>query len=367
VLTVFITFITAALSLILAAGSASQPASGGANQQSPFKVGMVFDGSIQDGGYDQSAYEGMQRAITRIGRDKVSLSYTEHTPYTSQMTQVVNGMIADGAELIVDMAAGAKLVYDACEPNESVQCIMSNAFPPLPDNVQGFYPMNWYTDYLTGVAAGLVTKTGRIGYVASFKIPTPIFESINSVALGCQSVRPNCRVLVTYLNSWYDPPKETRALNTMVGAGADVLVSYLNTPIPVQVAQKRGVWGVGIFADQRKYGPNAFLTSRIVDWGPTYEGYIRAGMAGRPVVGGGADLWRPGPRLHLSPFGRRVPPAVKTRVNRLFKEFRAGKSPFVGPIYDQSGKLRVRKGVRLPDRVIYSKWTWLVKGVVSSG
>jgi simple sugar transport system substrate-binding protein len=355
-----------AVALVLAAGSSSKtPARSTGGQAEPFKVGLIFDGSIRDGGYDQSAYNSIKAAVNRVGSDKVTFTYAEQVPYTSQMTQVVNGMIADGAKLIIDMAAGAALVFDACKQHPDVQCLEVNGFPPLPDNVQAFYPKNFYTDYLTGVAAGLVTKTQKLGFAASFKIPTPIFESINSVALGCQSVKPGCRVLVSYVNSWYNPPKETSLFNTLAGAGADVLISYSNDAVPVQVAEKRGIWGVGIFGDHRKFGPNAYLTTRLVDWSQTFEKYIRAGIAGQ-VTGGGVDLWGLGPRLKLGAFGKRVPLSVRTKVNQIAAQIRAGKRPFVGPIYDQSGKLRVRKGQALTDEFIYSKWTWLVRGVVTS-
>jgi simple sugar transport system substrate-binding protein len=354
------------VALVLAASSSSKtPVPSAAGQEAPFKVGVIFDGSIHDGGYDQSAYNGIKAAIQRVGTDKATFTYAQQVPYTSQMTQVVNGMISNGAKLIIDMAAGAGLVFDACKQHPDVQCLEVNGFPPLANNVQAFYPKNFYTDYLTGVAAGLVTKTGKLGFAASFKIPTPIFESINSVALGCQSVRPDCKVLVSYVNSWYNPPKETSLFNTLGGAGADVLLSYSNDAVPVQVAEKRGIWGVGIFGDQRKFGPHSYLTTRLVDWSQTFEKYIRSGIAGH-VTGGGVDLWGVGPRLHLGSFGKRVPAAVKQKVNKIAAQMQAGKSPFTGPIYDQSGKLRVKKGQRLSDDFIYSKWNWLVKGVVAT-
>jgi len=357
---------TVCLALTACGSSSSSTHSSGAASTAHLKVGLVLDGSINDGGYDESAYKSLRAAMATVGANKFSLTYAQNTPYTTQMTQVVNGMIADGAKLIIDIAGGATLVYNVCAKSPDVQCLEVNGLPPLGRNVQAFYPKNWLTDYLVGVAAGLLTKTGKIGYAAAFKIPSPIFESINAVALGCQSVRPDCKVLVSYVNSWYDPPTETNIFNTLVGAGADVLVSYTNDAVAVQVAKKNHIWGFGIFGDQSSFGPHAYVTSRLVNWSYVFEKYIRAGLAGH-VSGGGVDLMGLGPELHLSAFGKNVPASVVAKVQRDYAALKAGKNPFVGPIYDQSGAVRVAKGIVLTDAFIYGKWNWLVKGVVGSG
>src|SRR5438876_767384 len=84
-----------------------------------------------------------------------------------------------------------------------------NTQAPLP-NVSTVYGNLWEARFATGVAAGLVTKSGKIGFVAAHTIPS-VVAGINGFALGVQMVNPKAIVKVTVTNTWYDPPTETAA------------------------------------------------------------------------------------------------------------------------------------------------------------
>ncbi|MFX9877891.1 BMP family ABC transporter substrate-binding protein, partial [Acinetobacter baumannii] len=75
--------------------------------------------------------------------------------------------------------------------------------------------------YLNGLAAGALSKTGKVGYVAAFPIPE-VKRHINAFALGVRAVNPKAQVLVRWINAWYDPAKAREATEALLAQGADV-------------------------------------------------------------------------------------------------------------------------------------------------
>lgn len=360
----------ALLGLLLAAcgssGSGSSSGTASSGSSSTFKTGWIYDGSISDKGYDQSWYQGQQAFVKSLGGSSAApTTLVQNEPYTSQMTSTAQSMVGAGAKMLIDPAAGGTLFYKACQASPSVACIEANGVPPFPSNVEALYLKNWQAAYLEGMAAGYLTKSGVIGFIAGFMVPAPIEESINALALGCQRVHHGCKVDVSVANSWYDPPKETEIANALIDSGADVIASGNNDAVAVQVAQKRHVWGIGAWGDVSSSGPDAFITSQVVNWAPALVGFAKEVKAGK-FKGGGVDLLGFGQGMQLAPWGEKVPQSVRTKVDATMTQIQAGKNVFVGPISDNKGKLRVPAGSSLSDSYIYSSWNWLVKGVSTS-
>lgn len=123
--------------------------------------------------------------------------------------------------------------------------------------------------YVTGTAAGMVTETNTIGYIASFPIPE-VIRDINAVYLGAKSVNPDVKIKVVWVNTWFDPAKEADAANALMDQGADVIVQHTDSPAPLMAAEERGKWGVGQASDMRHFAENAHLPSVVNNWGPYY-------------------------------------------------------------------------------------------------
>jgi basic membrane lipoprotein Med (substrate-binding protein (PBP1-ABC) superfamily) len=191
-----------------------------------------------------------------------------------------------------------------------------------------------------------------------------VVGSANAFTLGCQKVNPECQVRLIITNDYFNPPAAVQASNTLVNAGADILHGWTDDPGFCEVAERRGVRVIGQFLDYRDVCPKAFITSTLWGYAPFYldqvdqmvEGTWKGHQIGWRKVGDGADL---------AEWGEDVPDSVKEAVATETEAIKAGESPFVGPIYDNKGKLRVKEGETLGPDYLYSKWTWLVKGVVS--
>ena len=123
--------------------------------------------------------------------------------------------------------------------------------------------------YVQGLVAGLMSKSNKIGYLASFPIPE-VIQGINAFGIGLRSVNPKAEVSVVWVNSWYDPVKEADAAKVLIAEGADILAQHTDSPAMLQTAEKAGVHGFGQASDMKAFAPKAQLLSSVNNWTPYY-------------------------------------------------------------------------------------------------
>jgi basic membrane protein A and related proteins len=220
------------------------------------------------------------------------------------------------------------------------------------------------TVYLSGMAAGAATKSGTIGYVVAFPIPE-VIRHANAFALGAQAMHPGVKVKLVWTNSWFDPPKESKAAESLHAAGADVLGQNVDSTATGQVAEKAGIPWVGYDSNAESFAPKSWLTASVYNWGPYYLRRVKAAMSGTWKSGFYYGSIKDG-FTSLAPFGPSVSAKTKAAIAAKMQAIKNGKFyEFTGPLYDQSGKLQVPAGKRLTVKDLYSM-SWLVKGVIGS-
>jgi basic membrane protein A len=172
-------------------------------------------------------------------------------------------------------------------------------------------------------------------------------------------------VRIVWTNSWLNLAAETKAAQSLVAAGADVLGQNVDSPATGQYAETKGVPWVGYDSDAQSFAPKSWLTAAVYNWGPYYLRRVEAAMNG---------TWKPGfyygsindGFTGLAPYGLGVSAKTKALIAAKMKAIQAGTFyEFAGPLYDQSGKLRVPKGKRLTLEDLYAM-NWFVKGVIGS-
>jgi basic membrane lipoprotein Med (substrate-binding protein (PBP1-ABC) superfamily) len=271
--------------------------------------------------------------------------------------------IAEGANVLIDTAAYGDLFTKVCKQDPAIKCFENAPVGTQPPNTAGFYTEHWVPGYAAGVTAGLLTRTGTVGFVYPFNLPL-VNVALNSFAMGCRSVKPNCIVRVININNYFDPPAEARAANSLVNAGADVLRGFPDDPTYCRVAEQRGVFAIPEYADGSSTCPNWVATSTIWHWTSFYETELRSILAGN-YHPQSLTLIPAKTAFSLGPWGPKVPAAVRQKVETVFAQLQNGTlNPFVGPIYDSKGHLRVPAGTKLTSQFLYGGWTWYVKGVV---
>jgi len=155
--------------------------------------------------------------------------------------------------------------------------IFASALGPVEPNVSVFADVLYEPAYLLGLIGGGMTKSGTVGVVASLPVPEEN-KIINAFIAGLKEVNPETKVLVTFINSWFDPAAAKEAALAQIAAGADVL--YAERFGVIAAADENGVWAFGHQGDQNELSPELVLSSTVWDFYPCVEyvlGQINAG------------------------------------------------------------------------------------------
>ena len=223
--------------------------------------------------------------------------------------------------------------------------------------------------YVQGVVAGMMTKSNKVGYLASFPIPE-VIQGINAFALGMRSVNPDATISVIWVNSWYDPVKEADAAKVHIAEGADILAQHTDSPAMLQTAEKAGVYGFGQSSDMKAFAPKAQLFSSVNNWGPYYISQIEAMMDGSWTTGDGPDHWGGNTWLGLSddylvltPF-ENMPSNVAAAAKAAADKVSGGYNIFSGPFNDNAGNVILSDGESYHDGNLWNDMNYYVEGVI---
>jgi simple sugar transport system substrate-binding protein len=230
------------------------------------------------------------------------------------------------------------------------------------NNLGVFEAKHYEGTYLTGIAAGRMTKTNVLGWVGAFPVPQVIY-SLNAFLLGARSVNPDVVLKVVWANAWVDPGKEKDAVAALVAQGADVLSGSPNTPVQGLAAEEKGVWSIGSTGDFSAYVKKAQLCSFELDWSAAHIEAAKGVMDGTWAPSG---RWRglgDGGFVKMTTSSPDLPEPVAAEMKAAEAAIIAGTlHPFTGPIKDQAGTVVIAAGTTPPDDTLKGM-NWLVEGV----
>ena len=342
-------------------GSASGSSSGGAGKT---KVGFLYVGPVDDYGYNYAADQGRLALAKDLGGTVETVS-AENVPEDANAERVMEQMIKDGATIIFPTSYGHfGPAVNVSKKHPEITFLHQGGLEPK-ERVSSFFGEIWQMVYASGVAAGRMTKTNKLGYIVAFPIPQTLLN-INAFQLGAKSVNPNVTTTVVFTASWCDPAKNSEAANSLIDQGIDVLTQHQDCPKPViEVAEKRGAMSVGYHADASVVAPKGWITAAVWNWGPLYEKLTQEVLAGDFKT---PKLLRLGVKdnvVTLAPFGAGVSKEIQDQVLKVKQDITAGTlKPFKGPIKDQSGLVRIEGDQ--PDTVALEKTDYLVEGVIGT-
>lgn len=339
-----------------------------ANAADKVKVGFVYLTTPGDHGWTY-AHEVARQDVEKHFGDKVETTFVENVPEGPDSARVIRELAKQGNDIIFTTSFGYMdhTIKVAKEfPNVKFEHITGYKRSP---NVATGNIRFYEGRYVQGVVAGLMTKSNKIGYLASFPIPE-VIQGINAFGIGLRSVNPKAEVSVIWVNSWYDPVKEADAAKVHIAEGADILAQHTDSPAMLQTAQKAGVHGFGQSSDMKAFAPKAQLFSSVNNWGPYYISKIQQMMDGKWSTGEGPDHWAGNTwvgmaddYLVLSPF-ENMPSDVAAAAAKAAADIKSGKNKiFTGPIKDNSGKIRVPAGKTLNDGELFQTLDYYVDGI----
>ena len=343
----------------LAAGLALSLAAATVSGADKLKVGFVYVGPIGDHGWTYTHDQGRLMVEEELG-DMVETVFVENVPEGPDAERAITRFARDGAGLIFTTSFGYM------DPTIKV----AKNFPDVKfehatgykraDNVSTYIARFYEGRYVIGQIAATVSKSGVAGYVASFPIPE-VVRGINAFMLGAQSVNPDFKIKVVWVNSWFDPGKEADAAKVMIGQGADIITQHTDSTAPLQIAEEAGVVGFGQASDMIAFAPKAQLTSIIDNWGPYYVARTQAVLDGTWETSDTWDGMAEG-MVVMAPYTN-MPDDVAAMAMETAEKIRTGAMhPFDGPIYRQDGEMVIGEGEHLDDGTLLGM-NWYVKGV----
>ncbi len=327
----------------------------------PMKVGFVYVSPIGDAGWSYAHDQG------RLGieaMDGVTTSFVEAVPEGPDSERVMLNMARKNYSLIFATSYGyMDPMLKVAKQFPDIVFMHCSGFKTA-KNMGNYFGRMYQARYLSGMVAGAMTKSKILGYVAAFPIPE-VIRGINAFALGAQSVNSDVKVRVVWTKTWYDPATEKEAAKSLLDVGADVIAQHQDSPAPQEAAQEKGVYSVGYNSDMSKFAPKSHLCAPIWNWSPFYKEMMEKVQQG---TWKSKSYWYGLEHgiVDITPMGSMVPEAVQKRVLAKKDEIASGKAKvFVGPVKDQSGKLRIAKDTPANDRELLGM-TWFVEGVVGT-
>ena len=333
---------------------------GGGSEAKEVTVGFLYVGSVDDGGYNQAAYQG-QLAVEKLPNVKVLKA--ENVPESAEAERVMEQMIQQGATIIFPTSFGhLDPALNVSARHDDVTFLHQGGLK-TGEHVGTYFGTTWEVNYLAGIAAGRMSETGKLGYVVAFPISQTLLN-INAFQLGAQSVRPNATTTVVFTASWCDPAKISEAVKSLKSQGVDVLNQHQDCPVAgIQAAEKEGMFSVGYHVDDSRYAPNGWITAAVWDWTKLFTDLVEQVRAGTYEVGQIRLSMKDGV-VSLAPFGANVPKEVQDEVTAAREKILAGElTIFEGPIKDQDGNVRIAAGEK-PDPIALESTDSLVAGVV---
>jgi basic membrane protein A len=345
--------------MAMAAALALSVSAGAANAAEKLKACWVYVGPIGDHGYSYQHDLGRKAVEEALG-DKVETAYLENVAEGPDAERAIERFAREGCKITFTTSFGfmdPTLKVAAKYPDLKFE--HATGFKKA-DNV-GIYNARFYEGrYVMGQIAAKVSKSGMAGYIVSFPIPEVIM-GINAFMLGAQSVNPDFKVKIVWVNSWYDPGKEADAAKVLFGQGADIITQHTDSTAPLQIAEEQGKLGFGQSSDMSKFAPKAQLTANMNNWAPYYIQRVQAVLDGTWAMD---DTWggmKDG-MVVLAPFAN-MPDDVKKMAEETAAKIASGEfHPFTGPITKQDGTTVGEAGKPLPDGELLGM-NYYVKGI----
>jgi basic membrane protein A and related proteins len=309
----------------------------------PPKIAWIYLNAKNDGGWQQAIDE----ARVKIEKElHLSIPYVENVPDdAAKIKPAAERFIQRGYNIILGSSFGYSDAFkELAQQYPKIAFIDVSGIHHGP-NLGSVYGRSYESQYLCGMAAGAVSKSGHLGFVAAHPLGL-VNWTINAFAMGAQAMNPKAEVRAVFTGAWDDPVKERAADTALIDQGAEVLGQHNR--------------------DLSEFAPKATLCSSVWVWDRYFIPELKKIEAGNwtpdpygafpGIAGGGTDI---------TCCNSAVPKDVVDKVMAVREEIVKGtKQVFGGPLADRDGKERVAAGKVLGDAELW-KMDWYVKGVVT--
>lgn len=220
----------------------------------------------------EEPWDGVIHAALNKAKDagEIDYEYTENIGYSGDMERILRE-VADQKQpdiIFGDAFGNEEAVRRVAAEYPEIAFVFGSGLGPSNPNLSVFD--NWIHEpaYLSGMLAGGLTETGTIGVVGGYPVPE-VNRIVNAFIAGAKEVNPEAKVLVTFINSWFDPAAAKEAALAQIDSGADVL--FAERFGVIEAAAENGLWAFGNMSDQNSLAPDFVVSGPVWNMDPTVE------------------------------------------------------------------------------------------------
>jgi basic membrane lipoprotein Med (substrate-binding protein (PBP1-ABC) superfamily) len=345
---------TAGLAFLAACGGNGGGDDPGEASGDVVRIGFGYIGPVTDNGWTFTHDQARKHVESTLG-DSVETTFVENVPISAEASQTFE-QLASNNDLVIANTEYANFLSDVAARHPDVAFLEADGHT-FTENLYPYYVAHHVPNYLLGVAGGVLSETGKLGYVGAFPTATA-YNDTNPLLLGARSINPDATVQAVMISSFFDPQKATQATNALIDGGADFIFSVMDEPSFLQVCEERGVWGASWNLDIREFGPTAYVNTYQLDWRDFYVEQAQLVLDGE---------WESQDEVRLLPlslgeWGDNVPQEVKDAVTEAQTRIDEGFNPYTGPLTDTGGNVVLEEGETLTEVEAYAI-DWAIEGV----
>ncbi len=229
----------------------------------------------------EEPWDGVIHAALTKAADAGEIEYTKQDAigYSGDMERILTEVATQQKPDIIfgDAFGNEEAVRRVAAQFPEIAFVFGSGFGPSEPNLSVFD--NWIHEpaYLSGLIAGAMTKSNKIGVVGGVPVPE-VNRIVNAFIAGAKKTNPDAQVLVSFINSWFDPAAAKEAALAQVDAGADVL--FAERFGVIEVAKEKDLFAFGNMSDQNSIAPENVLTGPVWNMDPTVEFVLKQVAAG---------------------------------------------------------------------------------------
>ncbi|MFC2970167.1 BMP family ABC transporter substrate-binding protein [Acidimangrovimonas pyrenivorans] len=333
---------TAVAGAAMASGLASR-----AMAADPLKVGFIYVGVPGDGGWTYQ-HDQARQDLEKHFDGAVKTSVIENVPEGADAERALTQLALAGNKLIYATSFGfMDAVISVAKKFPQVKFEHATGYKLAP-NVSTYSARFYEGRTVIGTIAGRMTKSNKIGYIASFPIPE-VIRGINAAYIAAKKVNPDVEIKVVWAYTWFDPAKEADAAQALIDEGVDVLLQHTDSTAPMAKAKDAGIIAFGQASDMAQYKPTPRVSAIIDNWGPYYIERTQAVIDGSWKSKNswyGIDEGM----VKIGEITDAVPAEVKAEALKVKDEIASGAlKPFTGPLNKQDGSVWLKDGESADD------------------
>lgn len=338
---------------------------GGREDPQHIRVGLVLTGARNGDGWSTSHFKALNEASREMGfellvRENVS-------EYDDSAMPVVAELCDAGARIVCLAGMNYSDKVDRLRRKYPKVFFLHASGLEHARNLTSFFGKMYQARYLSGIVAGMATKTNQLGVVAAMEVDE-VVRGVNAFTLGARSVNPEATVWVRYSGRWDAALAERQAAQRLVDKhNVDVMTYHQNWPHAARFADERGLYSIMYHVANDGGLSDRCLTAAVWNWTPFYREHIADSLysrfrSGKYWVGLEKGIVDIAPLSPLAPAG--AAEKVATERERMKKGVW---DVFRGPIRDNKNKLRIEAGSVMSDEQMIYHFDWYVEGVKVDG